>query len=194
MAYLHAMSFVHKSIRSSNILLTHPVPTPSNPTVSDLTSSPRPLTQEIDLPQIGTPYLVGFSYARRGTARSTGSSRADWRREIYRHPERQAAELGIDPEVYYKPYHDIYSLGVVLLELGLWERLDTTYEAKLKRAVPNQRRDGLVDLASKHLPSKVGSTFAGIVRRCLGVDTDTDGSEEQMTAQNVLEELDEIRF
>jgi serine/threonine protein kinase len=190
------MSFLHKSIRSSNILLTYSAPPSASPTIAGLTSSPNPSTvlQGTEGPQIGTPYLVGFSYARRGTARSTGSSRADWRNEIYRHPERQAAELGIDPEVYYKPYHDVYSLGVVLLELGLWERLDVTYDAKLKRAPPNQRKDRLVDLANKNLPLKVGSTFAGIVRGCLEVDNETEGREEQMTVQKVLEELEEIRF
>ena len=170
------------------------MPARSSPTISDLTSSPQPQNQETNAPQIGTPYLVGFSYARRGTARSTGSSRADWRKEIYRHPERQAAELGIDPEVYYKPYHDIYSLGVVLLELGLWERLDSLYDTHLKRAAPAQRRDRLVDLACKNLPLKIGSTFAGIVKKCLEVDNDTNEREEQITVQNVLEELEEIRI
>jgi hypothetical protein len=150
--------------------------------------------QATEGPQIGTPYLVGFSYARRGTARSTGSSRAEWRKEIYRHPERQAAELGVDPEVYYKPYHDLYSLGVVLLELGLWERLETAYDTELKRATPNQRKGRLIDLANTYLPLKVGSTFARIVRGCLEAGHETDGREEQMTVQKVLEEFEEIRF
>jgi hypothetical protein len=190
------MSFVHKSIRSSNVLVAYSAPFSTGPTAAGITSSPDQsgVLQSAERPQIGTPYLVGFSYARRGTARSTGSSRADWRNEIYRHPERQAAELGIDPEVYYKPYHDVYSLGVVLLELGLWERLDATYEAQLKRATANQRRDTLIDLASGHLPSKVGSTFSRIVRGCLEVDADTDGGEDQMTVQKVLEGFEEIRF
>lgn len=190
------MSFVHKSIRSSNILLTYSAPPSVSPTTGSLTSSPDPsaFLQPTPGPQIGTPYLVGFSYARRGTARSTGSGRADWRNEIYRHPERQGAELGIDPEPYYKAYHDVYGLGVVLLELGLWERLDVTYDSKLKRAAPPQRKAHLIDLANMHLPLKIGSRFAGIVKECLEVDRDREGTEEQMTVQRVLEELEEIRF
>jgi hypothetical protein len=176
--------------------MTYSAPFSPGPTAAHLTSSPdqSSMLQYAEEPQIGTPYLVGFSYARRGTARSTGSSRADWRNEIYRHPERQAAELGIDPEVYYKPYHDVYSLGVVLLELGLWERLDVIYETKLKRATANQRRDRLIDLASSHLPVKVGSTFSRIVRGCLEVDADTEREDDQMTVQKVLEGFEEIRF
>lgn len=37
-------------------------------------------------------------------------------RDIYRHPERQG-----QPTTPFKKIHDIYSLGVVLLEIGLWE-------------------------------------------------------------------------
>jgi hypothetical protein len=191
------MSFVHKSIRSSNILLTYSAaPPPVSPTIGSLASLPDPsaFLQATEGPQIGTPYLVGFSYARRGTARSTGSSRADWRNEIYRHPERQGAELGIDPETYYKAFHDVYSLGVVLLELGLWERLDATYHEKLKRAAPKERKVYLIDLANSRLPLKIGSKFAGIVIECLEVDRGREGTEEQMTVQRVLEELEEIRF
>ena len=190
------MSFVHKSIRSSNILITYSAPLPPDPTAPSLTSSPDQSSelQSTEGPQIGTPYLVGFSYARRGTARSTGSSRADWRNEIYRHPERQGAELGIDPEVYYKAYHDVYSLGVVLLELGLWERLDAKSHKKLKRALPKEKKIYLIDLANNHLLLKIDSKYAAIVKECLEVDRVREGTEEQMTVQRVLEELEELRF
>ena len=190
------MSFVHKSIRSSNILLVYSAPPPAGLTTGSSASLPDApaLLQTTEGPQIGTPYLVGFSYARRGTARSTGSSRADWRNEIYRHPERQGAELGIDPEVYYKAYHDVYSLGVVLLELGLWERLDAKSHEKLKRASPKERKIYLIGLANNYLPLKIGSKYAGIVKECLEVDRVREGTEEQMTVQRVLEELEELRF
>ena len=40
-----------------------------------------------------------------------------WERNVYRHPSRQ----GFDPVEKYRMPHDIYSLGVCLLEIGLWE-------------------------------------------------------------------------
>ncbi|KAK3494387.1 uncharacterized protein B0T23DRAFT_427405 [Neurospora hispaniola] len=40
-----------------------------------------------------------------------------WERNVYRHPSRQ----GFDPAEKYRMQHDIYSLGVCLLEIGLWE-------------------------------------------------------------------------
>jgi hypothetical protein len=45
-----------------------------------------------------------------------------WLKDIYRHPHRQ----GLQPQERYNIGHDIYSLGVCLLEIGLWESLTTT--------------------------------------------------------------------
>lgn len=45
-----------------------------------------------------------------------------WLKDIYRHPYRQ----GLQPQERYNIGHDIYSLGVCLLEIGLWESLKTT--------------------------------------------------------------------
>lgn len=39
-----------------------------------------------------------------------------WQDNLYRHPERQ----GKNPEESYTMHHDVYSLGVCLLEIGLW--------------------------------------------------------------------------
>jgi len=41
----------------------------------------------------------------------------NWEQNVYRHPSRQ----GMNPEEDYVMQHDIYSLGVCLLEIGLWQ-------------------------------------------------------------------------
>ena len=41
----------------------------------------------------------------------------DWEKNLYRHPQRQGILLHAD----YEMRHDIYSLGVCLLEIGLWK-------------------------------------------------------------------------
>ena len=96
--------------------------------------------------------------------------------------------------MYYKAYHDVYSLGVVLLELGLWERLDAKSHKKLKRALPKEKKIYLIDLANNHLLLKIDSKYAAIVKECLEVDRVREGTEYQMTVQRVLEELEELRF
>jgi hypothetical protein len=42
-----------------------------------------------------------------------------WYKDVYRHPSRQ----GEHPEEEYVMKHDIYSLGVCLLEIGIWTSL-----------------------------------------------------------------------
>lgn len=67
---------------------------------------------------LGEPFLSGFMYARANEAVSMPlsvhglfSSELD----ISRHPDRQG-----DPSVIrYSMCHDVYSLGVILLEIGL---------------------------------------------------------------------------
>jgi serine/threonine protein kinase len=92
-SYVHNFEFVHKHICPETILL-----------FEDLTSR-------------FSTFLVGFDNFRSadGSINFTGDVR--WERNLYRHPSRQ----GEFPEEAYKMQHDLYSLGVCLLEIGLWE-------------------------------------------------------------------------
>jgi hypothetical protein len=115
-----------------------------------------------------------------------------------RHPSRQ----GTHPEVDYQMQHDIYSLGVVLLEIGLWTSF-VLYnpEEESSSPVPNNILDAadlsqpnhcrrgatrnkqkLEDLAANELPARVGRRYTDIVLLCLrcldpgsGVDQDGKG-------------------
>ncbi|ERF72325.1 hypothetical protein EPUS_06081 [Endocarpon pusillum Z07020] len=98
-AYVHAMGWVHKAIRPAKILMLH-------------------AHDDVPFPQgLAHAFLVGFEFSRRGSARSTGTGHWGWKEDIYRHPDRQNRD-GVDLEIYYTPMHDIYSVGVLLLELG----------------------------------------------------------------------------
>src|ERR1700742_2371886 len=65
------------------------------------------------------PFLVGFEKFRPASGHTYRVG--DTRRERYlrRHPKRQ----GISVEEDFKMQHDIYSLGVCLLEIGKWTSL-----------------------------------------------------------------------
>jgi serine/threonine protein kinase len=198
-AYVHAVGWVHKTVRSSNIILARHESDPKN--------------------GLGHVNLIGFSYARRKDKKSTGLGVYDWKTEIYLHPERQrqaepsdsdseTATLteetmtehlvasaqdhrkgqGSDEEYeYYREKHDVYSVGVVLLELGLWKDL-VEFETELHRAGPKQRREALTDISARELPRLVGERYEHLVSRCLGVDI------AGISAQEVLQELEELRF
>ncbi|KAK7224238.1 hypothetical protein V2G26_012241 [Clonostachys chloroleuca] len=66
-----------------------------------------------------TVCLVGFQVIRHAEAK-TNTSKADRKEILYQHSARQGSD-----SVDFIMQHDIYSLGVCLLEIGLWEPLMT---------------------------------------------------------------------
>ncbi len=96
---VHALKRVHKNIRTSNILLLKP--------------------KDSDIMQMGNPFLIDWAMLRSTDMPSSMAGEQNWLKDIYRHPRRQ----GLQPEQRYNMGHDIYSLGVCLLEIGLWEPL-----------------------------------------------------------------------
>lgn len=96
---------VHKSIRSDTILLLHEKPR-DNALATHTANG------------FGNPYLTSWSLLRKATGLTSGPPvSAGYVHDLYRHPKRQ----GIQPEQRYNIGHDIYSLGVCLLEISLWE-------------------------------------------------------------------------
>jgi hypothetical protein len=111
-----------------------------------------------------------------------------------RHPNRQ----GTHPEIKYQMQHDIYSLGVVLLEIGLWtsfilhgedpETTTRTPNPILDPQHPGHPRNPLgfstenkkmlEKLAETQLPMLLGSRYTGIVLQCLQCFDDVDEQGE----------------
>lgn len=103
--------------------------------------------------------------------------------EYYQHPAR-----GTDPSLTYAPMYDLYSLGCVLLEIGLWEPIfnDQTLQAdtdatsfetikRIKTRTADKKLDGYAHTCySLTKPSMTdrndrmaGSIYAAAVRKCL---------------------------
>lgn len=100
---VHALGLVHKAIRSRAILVAN--------WSGQITLIPNhPLAA----------YLLDWTYVRE-TSGATSWSGGDllWSRMIYQHPERQGSP-GHHVETDFEPKHDIYSIGVVMLETLLW--------------------------------------------------------------------------
>jgi hypothetical protein len=110
--FLHLAGWLHKGIRSDNILFFEDGAAKIDPT---------------------KPYLVGFEYSRESERQSQTEDVAnDLEWNLYRHPDLQGPprepsdsakkDKGSKPQrLPFSSQHDIYSLGVVLLELGLLE-------------------------------------------------------------------------
>ncbi|RAL14789.1 uncharacterized protein BO97DRAFT_412093 [Aspergillus homomorphus CBS 101889] len=156
--FLHSSSFVHKSIAPENIIICQTDPT-----------------------LLGTPFLVGFDQFRLAEGRTYRTGDNAWEKNIYRHPGRQ----GIRPDEEYMMQHDIYSIGVCLLEIGLWTSF-VQYPGDMSKAVPepslsidefiqetDQRRaaahikEMLINLARTKLPLHMGTIYAEVVESCL---------------------------
>ena len=93
---VHSADFVHKSIRPETVLVFR-----------------GHRDENIKA------YLVGFERTRPATAHTVLMSDRIWDHNLYRHPRRQ----GLRPSIPYIMQHDIYSFGVCLLEIGIWDSL-----------------------------------------------------------------------
>ncbi|UKZ57484.1 hypothetical protein TrVGV298_011341 [Trichoderma virens] len=125
-SFVHSLNFVHKSIRPEAILVFQ-----------------EPSTNSL------APFLVGFEKFREHQGDSARIGSEDWKLNMYAHPKR----YGLRAEDSYVMQHDIYSLGVCLLEIGLWESF-ISYE----KPEDPPTMSGLL-AHSRQIATSQGSTF-----------------------------------
>lgn len=142
----HMTGWHHQEISSRNILFF------SNPT------SPEP--------DFTTPYLCGFDFSRQSGKISTTRNAEDMEFSVYRHPDRQ-----FDTTSTHMLRHDIYSFGVVLLDLGLWDDPDESWRSTLKAKPVDRDQAKLVYKRLRNFTGRlsfyVGSSYAEAVLNCL---------------------------
>ncbi|KAE8408839.1 hypothetical protein BDV37DRAFT_237447 [Aspergillus pseudonomiae] len=165
MYQLLCANWLHKNLTSENILIFEDSPHPFN---------------------LPVPHIGGFDFTRRDAdleitesfASHYKTAYASIEKRLYWHPDRNARfekELrGKDssrppqPTEKYRRQYDVYSLGVVLLEIGLW--------CPLKRIWKDCGEDFdkfLSELTNTYTPQlrgRMGRVYADIVRCCLEYD------------------------
>lgn len=126
---------------------------------------------------------MGFNFSRPESFFSAGPANFLQKENIYRHPERQG-----EPEKMFSKIHDIYALGVVLLEIGLWEPAITLEKNGFEYA-----RDGyaiqsqLIKQAERRLESRVGRKYRDAVIKCLKGSFDVvDDNKEDLKLQQAF--------
>ncbi|KAL8420543.1 hypothetical protein RB594_003359 [Gaeumannomyces avenae] len=132
---LYRSSWLHKGIRSDNILFQpSSTSSPSFSSSSSSSSSSSLATTTLPLPPDfhRRPLLCGFDYTRHESEWATidrARRSPDVAAALYRHPAYQgAAAQG------YSLRYDLYSLGLVLLEVALWAPLSNFLEGRPARA------------------------------------------------------------
>ncbi|KAF2473058.1 uncharacterized protein BDR25DRAFT_282262 [Lindgomyces ingoldianus] len=196
---LHAVNWLHKGLRSSNILF-----------FSD--SGPSDITY-------ASPYISGFDYSRPAmnddmTEKPPENAASD----IYRHPRVQGAgnrdsSNSITGSRGFKKSYDLYSLGVIFMEIAYWKPIDQILGIKdLNNARPSvtiKVRRNLLDEQQgflKYVRSYLGNTVERVVRACLegprafGIEDGMDekrgevGAElQRMFYERVVRELGDMR-
>ncbi|KAL9942634.1 hypothetical protein ACHAO5_007756 [Verticillium nonalfalfae] len=156
---LHSISWLHKCFNSNNILFFH---------------SPDGLS-------ISHPVLVGFGLGRTSdkTSETIDVRQLGSHFDLYQHPELRA-----DAHKRYKKRHDIYSLGLVLFEIGIWQSI--FYFKKDNQDAQDFRRT-IRNACESHLAHFMGKAYQRAVLQCLdeddmwkeaeGDDDDDDSSE-----------------
>ncbi|KAI4267553.1 MAG: hypothetical protein LQ337_008295, partial [Flavoplaca oasis] len=153
----HADGWVHKSLRSHSVVFFK-----SRDTEANLL--------------INTPYLVGFEYSRPEEGPTTGVRDDDKDRNLYQHPNLQAITGDSFTKV-----HDLYSLGVVLLEVAVWCTASRIYDKIYERAParstisltdptridPRLMHQQYVKVAKAKIPYLMGEAYLKAVLACL---------------------------
>lgn len=173
--FLHAAGFVHKNITSSSIVTLR--------------------RNDLACMRLGNAYLMGFDLIRGVDARTSneGAVKRDeaaestsiWNFDIFQHPDRLRGE---NSQRYTKTY-DIYSLGVVLLQIGSWEPLSeiaSSCDQEHPAAWPEELSD-----AACRLNPRTGERFRRLVQWCLALDGTTVVRETEFV-EEVLDPLEEL--
>lgn len=153
--YFHTAGWLHKDLRSENILLLMP---------------------ELRASLLSRPILAGFAFSRLDSpSQISEQPSSNPERDLYRHPEAMG-ELSTS----FTAAMEIYSLGTILLEIGEWRSLKSLVEkfinvrkpvsmialAKVKSFLLNEDPSGGLSM----LKYRMGNIYAAVTKMMLSGD------------------------
>ena len=153
---LHKVKWVHKNISAYSIIFS------------------LPLSHKIPS-EIPPPYIIGFNYSRPNDPNSF-SLVSEHRMEVedYCHPEYSKQIK----RTRYQTRFDWYSLGIVLLEIGLWRTLGSMTKEK-KALPPDELTEYIIQTYVPKLDFCTGRGYRMIVMRCLRGEIGMESLEEE---------------
>lgn len=175
----HKIQWWHKNISSYNVLLFFYDDT----ALPSLSSSVRRATDPpFSKLVLGKPYMIGFSHSRPENAGYSNKMHAQPAVFPYRHPDYAGADAVDDrTSPGFLAEYDYYSLGLVLLEIGMWERLGRFFvqDYTLSR---DKMRSQIVDDLVPVLEGTLGSLYSSAVRACLSGELSGNGEDADLAS------------
>lgn len=181
---LNAVDWLHKDLRSDNVIFFH-----------------RAIGGENDGKSVdfSEPYLTGFDYSSplgsASMSEGLGTSLAD---DLYRHPDVQY--LNSDDSTGHRLWkrHDVYSLGLTLTEIAYWKPLESIIGiSRLQDLKPEDvlgvREVLLSQSQMESLQSRVGDTISQACWACLE-GLNTSGQPEKEDDDTVDAEQHQMKF
>lgn len=163
LSLLHTSGWLHKGIRSDNIIFIQEGSPPHN-------------NDDESPPSLRHPQVLGFEYSRQDNpfAETDLVMSTQEEHKLYRHPKSMTASR----DRYCRAF-DIYSLGVVLLEIGFWRPIS---EFRTEDQSLDVFKEDLTEFYVPNLGAKTGKIYMEAVRSCLtgelaDVDTNDTGSQ-----------------
>lgn len=127
--------------------------------------------QSVGAVAFGSPYLMGFDYSREDDASSArrriDQPKAEAIRDLYRHPERQ----GPKPRKKHQRRHDLYALGLILLEIGRWALIEDVFRNVIRRndgtGGPTAVKGAAIKFTDRVLSHNMGTAYTSATAACL---------------------------
>lgn len=176
---MHSANWLHKNIRSDVILFF-----PAKEKIGDIyrpsTSNPQRLAYD-------EPIFVGFNNSRLEITPTTIDREVSIQSrnitlDFYQHPEKRH-----NTKILYCREYDLYSLGCVLLEIGLWQTLDDCLPHEFSSSIDKQKM-AIRNLA-RQLDKSAGSIYTRVVKNCLDITRDPSPKAALTFERNIAVEL-----
>jgi len=186
MLLYHASDWIHHDFRSDNIIfMVHPPLTRAS------------LQDEYDGCVLSEPYIVGFGLARYEEDASLSFEDRKTADELlkkqrpYWSPAYIASSKQRRTARAFQRSHDIYALGCVLLELGIWQPLES-YTWKTEYTEDHRKWHKRLLQEENKLKATCGTKYTEAVMNCLTWGTSDAITDVQMLCFDVLQKLEEL--
>jgi hypothetical protein len=138
-------------------------------------NDPHEFSPEVRKLEGGVLLLAGFETSRQFAEQSDKIDVEDPDLRVYLHEDRLHAG---GRKSYQYPAHDVFSLGVVMIELGLWRQFKG-YSGYKKASTELERRKFVISLrrlfkGDAGIGQNMGTMYEAVISYCLGKSTNSD--------------------